>query len=356
MTSPRHRWLASLGGGTLWLLWLGVASPSCVIDDISLAGKACDTEDDVCAEGFVCNTKTNVCVADSTKVCADPGDCEALERECRERGCGDDGVCALVDRVEVGQLLGDCLTRTCAGGALSAEPSPDDTFDDGNPCTVDACAAGQRSHEPAAAGEPCPTGVCDGAGACVECVSGLVPCGGTGVCVGGQCVDAGCVDGAASGQETDVDCGGPACAPCPPAAGCSAASDCQSGVCDLAAPCGVATGCCVAPACDDGVRNGAESDVDCGGDTCAPCGLEEACAADADCASGKCKSGAVCASTCENHAMDALQGETDVDCGGSQCSRCVGGQKCLSDADCETGRCCEAEDGRRCSAYTCPGE
>jgi hypothetical protein len=42
------------------------------------------------------------------------------------------------------------------------------------------------------------------------------------------------------------------------------------------------------PTCDDGVWNGAETDVDCGGG-CAPCALGEACALDADCgATGIC--------------------------------------------------------------------
>lgn len=42
--------------------------------------------------------------------------------------------------------------------------------------------------------------------------------------------------------------------------------------------------------CDDGVQDGTETDVDCGGD-CPPCDLGESCSAPADCASGACAAG-----------------------------------------------------------------
>src|SRR5689334_15655290 len=48
------------------------------------------------------------------------------------------------------------------------------------------------------------------------------------------------------------------------------------------------------PVCDDGVRNAAESDVDCGGPLCGPCGNGGACVVGADCRSGFCLAG-VCA-------------------------------------------------------------
>jgi hypothetical protein len=39
------------------------------------------------------------------------------------------------------------------------------------------------------------------------------------------------VDGIKNGAETDVDCGGPDCPKCPDGKGCAAGSDCQSGFC-----------------------------------------------------------------------------------------------------------------------------
>jgi hypothetical protein len=43
--------------------------------------------------------------------------------------------------------------------------------------------------------------------------------------------------------------------------------------------------------CSDGVRNGAETDVDCGGGDCPPCGSGQGCSAGTDCASGVCTGG-----------------------------------------------------------------
>ena len=41
-----------------------------------------------------------------------------------------------------------------------------------------------------------------------------------------------CADGIANGRETDVDCGGPSCPACGVGQGCSAGGDCSSGTCD----------------------------------------------------------------------------------------------------------------------------
>ncbi len=64
-----------------------------------------------------------------------------------------------------------------------------------------------------------------------------------------------CTDGIANGDETDVDCGG-SCKACGDGAGCSVAADCTSKVC---------ASTCAAPTCSDGVQNGLENGVDCGG-------------------------------------------------------------------------------------------
>jgi LruC domain-containing protein len=48
-----------------------------------------------------------------------------------------------------------------------------------------------------------------------------------------------------------------------------------------------AVGQCLMPACDDGVHNGTETDVDCGGG-CGLCELGQACGANTDCASARC--------------------------------------------------------------------
>jgi hypothetical protein len=45
------------------------------------------------------------------------------------------------------------------------------------------------------------------------------------------------------------------------------------------------------PTCTDGVKNGSETDVDCGGGTCSPCANGDICAVGSDCLSGTCTGG-----------------------------------------------------------------
>ena len=85
--------------------------------------------------------------------------------------------------------------------------------------------------------------------------------------VDGTCLDC-CRNGVQDGDEDNLDCGGSTCPMC--------------GVGD----------------CNNGVRDGDELGVDCGGPTCA-------------------------ANCCANGVQDA--DETDVDCGGNDCEACVGG-------------------------------
>jgi hypothetical protein len=99
-----------------------------------------------------------------------------------------------------------------------------------------------------------------------------------------------CSDTIKNQDETDVDCGGATCGPCGDGKGCAAATDCTSGVCDAG------TGTCSVPSCTDTVKNGTEVNVDCGGGACPGCGDGQACTAAADCASGNCFNN-VCAPT-----------------------------------------------------------
>jgi hypothetical protein len=72
-----------------------------------------------------------------------------------------------------------------------------------------------------------------------------------------------CQDGTLSGDESDMDCGGPSCPACAAQSSCAVHADCQSGSCRA--------GLCREPACDDGVKNGEETSVDCGGPSCRRC-------------------------------------------------------------------------------------
>ncbi len=111
-------------------------------------------------------------------------------------------------------------------------------------------------------------------------------------CASGTCAAAApsqpCRDRVRDGDETDVDCGG-SCQPCADALTCTVPEDCQSAGCDA--------GNCRAATCGDGVRDGVESDVDCGG-PCASCGTGATCAADSDCTSNACDQGVASTGTC----------------------------------------------------------
>ena len=143
----------------------------------------------------------------------------------------------------------------------------------------------------------------------------------------GTCQNATCEDGVANGGESGIDCGGPtSCPACGTGAVCGRPSDCTSGVCGP-------DGRCVAPTCQDQVANGAEIAVDCGGPDCPACAAGTACIAPADCASGVCGDDGLCAAaTCTDHLQNG--DETWVDCGGGTCAPCPAYGLCANPIDC----------------------
>ncbi len=81
-----------------------------------------------------------------------------------------------------------------------------------------------------------------------------------------------CFDGVQNGNETGVDCGGD-CDPCGSGATCS--DGLQNGS-ETGVDCG-GPDCDPCASCSDGVQNGSETGVDCGGPDCAPCSTGGAC-------------------------------------------------------------------------------
>src|SRR6185295_9721739 len=88
----------------------------------------------------------------------------------------------------------------------------------------------------------------------------------------------------------------------------------------------------------DGVKNGNESDLDCGGPSCGPCADGQACITPLDCVNHVC-TGNVCQ---PGSCTDGIQNgnETDRDCGGGTCPQCQSGQACLVNSDCEVFNIC----------------
>lgn len=106
-----------------------------------------------------------------------------------------------------------------------------------------------------------------------------------------------------------------------------AAHLCPHGQCNLGAPMNQ---------CTDRVKNGAETDIDCGGGTCPSCAAGLRCTMTSDCETAGCDGGTCRLPTCSDGKRDGF--ESDVDCGAS-CAKCAVGQKCANGDDCTSGRC-----------------
>lgn len=95
-----------------------------------------------------------------------------------------------------------------------------------------------------------------------------------------MCVYNHCYDGVKDANETGVDCGGGTCSPCATGSPCNTNADCSTDACD------VDSLFCVSSQCEDGQQDGEETDVDCGGPACNPCLLGAKCDANFDCEGG----------------------------------------------------------------------
>jgi hypothetical protein len=117
------------------------------------------------------------------------------------------------------------------------------------------------------------------------------------------------------GAETDTDCGGSSfngalpCKACGDGLKCVAGTDCVNKVCT--------GGICQPATCTDGKQNGTETDIDCGGLTCPKCNPGQKCAAVGDCAQGL-----SCSTICQCP-MGMVPVPTQQTSGGSTGSYCI---------------------------------
>jgi hypothetical protein len=297
----------------------------CTCDDPTLV-ICCDREATSIDCLYLCRPCAECAEWDEKACSAEPTDCQS-DDECPgppDPQCGKgrcvEGAC----QVEIhpglltSQLRGDCQLEQCSEtGEVVAVYDPSDYYDDGERCTSDFCTSDGPQNEPLTDGVTCPvvgSGLCH-EGTCVECYAGdpnMIHCPTGNACDGTLCVPLHCVNNqldVALG-ETDNDCGGP-CTSCSTNANCANNSDCLDRVCEMDH--------CKLPTCDDGVRNDAETGVDCGAPSCPLCGTGEGCETGANCASGVCWTGECEAPTC----LDGVRngGETGIDCGGP-CEPC----------------------------------
>lgn len=110
--------------------------------------------------------------------CLLPLDCPGKDEDCIVRTC-DQGTCGKA-KLPLGtptknQVAGDCQRAVCDGkGTEVLIVDEEDVPIDVDPCTEDVCTASVPSNPPSGAGAPCDAdggNVCNGQGACVECVA-----------------------------------------------------------------------------------------------------------------------------------------------------------------------------------------
>lgn len=333
---------------------------SCVAGLGSAAVGACGSDDAAelrraqLAEGCLLNTDCKsplVCAFRTCHVeCTEQRDCPDGElcvptdkpfKVCMfesEQKCTYNSDCPSSFKCVVGKCRPECkLTTDCVPDQVCAEYScavPADVNAGGGLIKPDGTSPDASVGQNCVHDSDCPGFLICLAGACnPECVTDK-DCPGSSCDQNGRCIVGGldggssaCQNGVKDPAESDVDCGG-ACGACA-GAPCTKPSDCASDVCTAQK--------CAAPSCADGLQNGAESDVDCGGQSCPKCPAPKGCWTASDCAEGKCAAGVCTTAGCSDGTQSG--NETDIDCGGGQCSGCADGKGCGTNADCKSANC-----------------
>ncbi|MBI4450496.1 hypothetical protein HY642_00850 [Candidatus Woesearchaeota archaeon] len=291
----------------------GTLCPQCAI------GQTC-TADDQCVTNL-CHPTTHKCASFPFPTCSDT----AKNGNETDLNCGGNQCpkCAIPKACAVNN---DCSSNNCKDGHC-AEPE------------AATCTDGKRNggETDVDCGGACPG--CEDDQACAKstdcnsnfCHPTFKKCGRAGP---------GCFDGAKNNNETDKDCGGDVCWSCPLDNKCVRDTDCDSNFCDQA------TKTClrlIRSGCNDQSRNGHESDIDCGGDECPLCGVKKSCAFNPDCQSKFCflSTGKCIKDYLPPECVDLIKNgvETDIDCGGSLCPKCDLNQTCNANNDCKTTFC-----------------
>ncbi len=252
------------------------AQGSCACPPDSQCGGACvDKSSDEqncgacgnrCPTGSACNAGTCSCPVAGQVACSgacvdtrsDPANCA---------GCGN--ACASGYACQSSACL--CLGSSCGGVCFDTQRDPSHC---GGCSTV--CASGQS----------CLSGVCKCpassqacGGVCTDVTSNAAHCGtcDTVCALGASCTASQCVCPAGkqvcSGACTDV-----------------SSDKYNCGACGSYCP-GLCSGNACLPTCSDGVKNAAETDIDCGGSACAPCASGKFCLVGGDCMGNTCTVG-----------------------------------------------------------------
>jgi hypothetical protein len=311
--------------------------------DVDCGGPQCA----VCSNGQNCNG-----ASDCASALCDAGTCTACQAgQCATGEFCDAGAC--VPQNANGQTCagpsecssGNCVDGLCCDIACDGSCQACDVSGNEGTCSAHADGTDPESE--------CGADNCNGAGLC-RCTDGMVngvetdtdcggiacgPCPDGGACIANgdcssllctmmQCVGA-CANNMQDPGETGLDCGGMNCPACADGLGCVMSTDCQSSVCSA--------NVCQVPSCSDMVQNGTEPATDCGVSCPTQCPDTSACNVAGDCQSGVCTLSVCQAASCSDTIQNGQ--ETDVDCGGPVCGDCAAGQSCVQPNDCVSGVC-----------------
>jgi alpha-tubulin suppressor-like RCC1 family protein len=291
--------------------------------------------------------KAGACSANGGKVCGDPSG--PLAGTCVQ--CNTNTDCTTPSLPVC--TAGKCVAATCKDGMQDGDETDVDCGGSCPPCAdLKNCKVAKDCLDQICGACPLNATMCTDPGGfavCVDTSFDVYNCGGCGSpCAAGElCTGGTCQPACSSGGGYQV-CAG----------NCSfvAADTNNCGMCGKQCPLGsscVGSACTGAPVpfkcqgatCRDGVKNGHETDTDCGGSDCGRCAIGKACIGNPDCIGGNCVNG-VCTASCTDGIQDG--NETGVDCGGP-CGACPVGGGCQTIVDCAT----VANGSVSCSAGKC---
>jgi hypothetical protein len=362
----------------------GAGKPAC--DDMEpCTTDACDAELGKCTfialvEGTVTpgtddalgNCKIDVCIAGKAKVLDDDSDTPSASGDCQEGKCDMGTPSATLFPINT-----PCKTNggaLCDGAGSCVECNDDGQCGPTNECQQSVCTdhacviTFTPLNTPVMMQQPgdCKINVCDGGGKIVIANDDMDTQGD-----GNSCTDDICTGGVLSHPPSMINtvCGvGLVCNGVGGCVGCTMNGQCNAP--ETCGGCGVAGECCCKPktcadlglkcgsapdgcggmvVCNDGKNNG-ETDVDCGGPNCSvKCALAKTCAAGSDCSSGFCADGVCCDGAC-NSACQACNLGGKV----GQCSPVIGApdnnpaNSCSGTSSCDATGSCKKINGQAC--------
>ncbi|RAL20326.1 hypothetical protein DL240_17240 [Lujinxingia litoralis] len=176
-----------------------------------------------------------------------PPTCEDGVKNAQESGvdCGG-SECEPCGAGESCQMAADCASGYCTEGVCVEQSCAEVECGEQEVCYralcyvscdgADVCDPGSRCYEGVCLPLDCSATTCESdetcyRGVCYAACAGDASCPEEGArCVEGSCVVPTCTDGLQNGAETDIDCGGPECEACTPGKSCLEVGDCQAPV------------------------------------------------------------------------------------------------------------------------------